>query len=109
MIWGVSAAFIFIALYPAMWATPFKALQRLTETAEKHSETAHAVNFFFGNSERDPGAAFYPVVAAFRSTPVLWLGLLAGLILIVRARIDRDRQLRNVMWPYWVFAVLFVG
>ena len=61
LIWGLSAAFIFIALYPAMWVAPFKALQRLTQTAEKHSEVAHAVNYFFGNSERDPGAAFYPV------------------------------------------------
>ncbi|MBP7688012.1 MAG: phospholipid carrier-dependent glycosyltransferase, partial [Thermoflexales bacterium] len=109
LIWGVSAAFIFIALYPAMWAAPLKALQRLTETAEKHSETAHAVNFFFGNSERDPGAAFYPVVAAFRSTPVLWLGLLAALILIARARTDHAQRLRRAMWPYWVFAIVFLG
>ena len=109
LIWGLSAAFIFIALYPAMWAAPVQALQKLTETAEKHSETAHAVNFFFGQSERDPGAAFYPVVAAFRSTPVLWLGLIAALILIIRARTDRDRQLRGAMWPYWVFAILFMG
>lgn len=109
VIWGLSAAVVFIALYPAMWTAPLTALQRLTETAEKHGETAHAVNFFFGNSARDPGAAFYPVVLAFRSTPVLWLGLIAALILIVRAHSDRDQRRRSAMWPYWVFALLFMG
>jgi len=109
LIWGLSAAFIFIALYPAMWAAPFKALQRLTETAEKHSETAHAVNFFFGNSERDPGAAFYPVVLAFRSTPILWVGLLTFGALLARAKSEIHLRLRNTAWPFWVLAILFLG
>ena len=109
LIWGLSAAFIFIALYPAMWIAPLKALQRLTETAEKHGETAHAVNFFFGKSERDPGAAFYPVVLAFRSTPVLWPGLIAFGALLARAKSQADLRLRRTAWPFWVLAILFVG
>lgn len=109
LIWGLSAAVIFIALYPAMWAAPLKALQRLTETAEKHSETAHAVNFFVGKSERDPGAAFYPVVAAFRSTPILWLGLIAFVALLARARSEADMRLRGAAWPFWLFAIVFLG
>ncbi len=109
LIWGLSAAFIFIALYPAMWVAPLKALKSLTDTAEKHSETAHAVNYFFGNSERDPGAAFYPVALAYRSTIVLWLGLIAFGALIGRGRSDDARRLQRTAWPYWVFAIVFTG
>jgi len=109
LIWGLSAAFIFIALYPAMWVAPIKALKSLTDTAEKHSETAHAVNYFFGNSERDPGAAFYPVAMAYRSTIMLWLGLIAFGALIVRGRSDAARRLQATAWPYWIFAVVFTG
>lgn len=109
LIWGLSAAFIFIALYPAMWVAPLKALKSLTDTAEKHSETAHAVNYFFGNSERDPGAAFYPVALAYRSTIVLWLGLIAFGALIGRGRSEAARRLQATAWPYWVFAIVFTG
>lgn len=109
LIWGLSAAFIFIALYPAMWVAPLKALKSLTDTAEKHSETAHAVNYFFGNSERDPGAAFYPVALAYRSTIVLWLGLIAFGALIGRGRSEAARRLQATAWPYWVFALVFTG
>jgi 4-amino-4-deoxy-L-arabinose transferase-like glycosyltransferase len=109
LIWGLSAAFIFIALYPAMWVAPLKALKSLTDTAEKHSETAHAVNYFFGNSERDPGAAFYPVALAYRSTIVLWPGLIAFGVLIGRGRSDDARRWQRTAWPYWVFALVFTG
>ena len=81
LIWGLSATAIFFLLYPAMWVAPVKTILRMRTTAENFSETAHAVNFFNGSNARDPGPLFYPVVLAFRSTPILWLGLIAGVIL----------------------------
>jgi hypothetical protein len=85
-IWGICATIIFFALYPAMWVKPIAALGRMASTAEKFSEFAHAVNYFFGSLERNPGPWFYPVVIAFRSTPILWAGLIAVILLIFRAR-----------------------
>jgi hypothetical protein len=109
LIWGFSAAAIFFLLYPAMWTAPVKTILRMRTTAENFSETAHAVNFFNGSSERDPGPLFYPVVVAFRSTPILWLGLIAGVFLIVRAKSEHDQRLRSIAWVYWVFAFVFIG
>ncbi len=109
LIWSVSAAAIFFLLYPAMWVAPIKTVLRMRTTAENFSETAHTVNFFNGRNDRDPGPLFYPAVMAFRSTPVFWLGLIASVILIVRARSEYDKRLRSVAWVYWVFALVFVG
>ena len=109
LIWGLSATAIFFLLYPAMWVAPIKTILRMRTTAENFSETAHAVNFFNGSNARDPGPLFYPVVLAFRSTPILWLGLIAGIVLIVRAKSEHDRRLRSIAWVYWVFAIVFLG
>jgi hypothetical protein len=109
LIWGVSAAVIFFVVYPAMWVAPVKTILRMRTTAENFSETAHAVNFFNGSNDRDPGPLFYPVVLAFRSTPILWLGLIAGIVLIVRAKSEHDKRLRSIAWVYWAFAIVFIG
>ena len=109
LIWGVSATVIFFIVYPAMWVAPVKTILRMRTTAENFSETAHTVNFFNGSNERDPGPLFYPVVLAFRSTVVLWLGLIASVILIVRARSAEEQRLRSTAWIYWVFALVFLG
>jgi len=108
-LWGLAATFTFVLLAPSMWVQPIGTLQLMSSTAEKFSETAHAVNFFNGSYDRDPGPLFYPVVLAFRSTPIMWLGLIAGIILIVRAKSEQDRRLRSIAWAYWVFAIVFLG
>jgi 4-amino-4-deoxy-L-arabinose transferase-like glycosyltransferase len=109
LIWGVSATVIFFAVYPAMWVAPVKTILRMRTTAENFSETAHAVNFFNGSNDRDPGPLFYPVVVAFRSSLALWLGLIASVFLIVRARSEAEKRLRSTAWIYWVFAIIFLG
>ena len=109
VIWGLSATAIFFALYPAMWVAPFAALGRMAGTAERFSEQAHAVNYFFGSHDRDPGALFYPAVIAYRSTPILWAGLVTTLGLILRARSDDEKRLRAASLLYGLFAILFVG
>jgi 4-amino-4-deoxy-L-arabinose transferase-like glycosyltransferase len=109
LIWGLSATVIFFVVYPAMWVAPVKTILRMRTTAENFSETAHAVNFFNGSNDRDPGPLFYPVVVAFRSTVVLWLGLIASVFLIVRARSEEEKRLRSTAWIYWVFALVFIG
>ncbi|HET7378267.1 MAG TPA: glycosyltransferase family 39 protein, partial [Anaerolineae bacterium] len=108
-IWGLSATLIFFALYPAMWVKPIEALSRMASTAEKFSEFAHAINYFFGSLDRNPGPLFYPVVLAFRSTPILWLGLIAFVILMLRARSNAEQRLRANALIFALFAVLFMA
>lgn len=109
LIWGVSALVIFVLLTPSMWVQPIGTLQLISSMAEKFSETAHAVNYFNGSTNRDPGPLFYPVVIAFRSTPVLWLGLIAGVALIARTRSESDQGWRSIAWVYGVFVLVFLG
>ena len=109
LIWGLSATAIFFLLYPAMWVAPIKTILRMRTTAENFSETAHAVNFFNGSNARDPGPLFYPAVLAFRSSPVLWLGLITGVILLVGARTEEEKRLRSIALIYGVFALVFIG
>jgi 4-amino-4-deoxy-L-arabinose transferase-like glycosyltransferase len=109
VIWGIAAALTFVLLAPSMWVQPIGTLQLISSTAEKFSETAHTVNYFNGSFERDPGPWYYPVVLAFRSTPILWLGLIAGVSLVVRAKSEHDKRLRSIAWAYWVFASVFLG
>ena len=109
VVWGLSALIVFSALYPAMWIAPVAVVNSLADTAQKFSETAHAVNFFNGSNERDPGPLFYPAALAFRSTPIVWLGLIAAIVLIVRAKSEHARRLRSMAWIYGVFALVFLG
>jgi hypothetical protein len=108
-IWGICATIIFFALYPAMWVKPIFALGRMASTAEKFSEFAHAVNYFFGSLERDPGPLFYPVVIVFQSTPLLWVGLIALGALIFKTRSDNEKSLRSSALVFLLFALLFIA
>ncbi len=108
-IWGICASIVFFALYPAMWVNPLTALGRMAATAEKFGELAHAVNYFFGSLDRNPGPLFYPVVIAFRSTPILWVGLIAIVPLIFRMRTNIEKSLRSNALLYFLFVILFIG
>ncbi len=79
-LWGFGAMAAFYALWPAMWVEPVRTVLEVLDTALGHSAFAETSSrFFLGSLVRDPGRWFYPVVLAFRTTPLIWLGLL-GLV-----------------------------
>jgi 4-amino-4-deoxy-L-arabinose transferase-like glycosyltransferase len=78
--WGCGAIVAFSALWPSMWVDPVGTVRGVLETAVGYSASAEASSrFFLGSVEGDPDLLFYPVVLAFRTTPLVWLGLL-GLV-----------------------------
>ncbi len=93
-LWGILAALLFTALWPAMWVDPWGTVQGVMDKAIGYAGAPHErANFFMGRFRLDPGPLFYPVALLFRLTPLTLLGAwISPLSLIKRIR-ARDR------WP----------
>ncbi|MDY7078936.1 MAG: glycosyltransferase family 39 protein [Chloroflexota bacterium] len=84
LLFVASLLIILFALYPALWADPAGTFQTLFAFAGRHVETVQRPIFFAGQTTYDPGLAFYPVVLLFRISPIVLVGLVAGLISLRR-------------------------
>ncbi|MBM4430516.1 MAG: hypothetical protein FJ026_09260, partial [Chloroflexi bacterium] len=99
VVWGSSAVLAFCAFWPAMWVNLIGTVRGVLETALGYSATAEATsNFFLGRAVDDPGPWFYPVVLAFCTTPLAWLGLMALLGFAVLACLRDQRGRRDARW-----------
>jgi hypothetical protein len=93
-LWGGVAAFLFVALWPAMWVNPVGVVTRMLDETFGKVEAGHLV-FFMGQPTLDPGPWFYPYVTSFRLTPITLVGMLAsGVLAAVRlgGRLRRKTQ-----------------
>lgn len=86
LIWAAGAIGAFWLIWPAMWVEPRAALDYLF-TAGFGQAAGRSVwgdkVFFWGEVlPGDPGPYFYPVALAFRTTPLMWLGLLGALLVL---------------------------
>lgn len=88
LLWFGCAVLAFVAFWPAMWVIPAAALRTVFVIGAKYASEGHAKgNFFLGAVSNDPGVIFYPFTWLLRSSPLVWLGLLAaGLSLPFRGR-----------------------
>ncbi len=87
LLWAGLAGATFWLIWPAMWVIPGQAIDfiffaGLSKTANL-SVWGDTI-FFWGQTIAggDPGPWFYPVVFAFRTTPLIWLGLIAAIGLL---------------------------
>ena len=91
LLWsGVILATI-IVIWPALWTQPGYTLNRVI--AGLMDEEVRSFFFFWGKLTDSPGPLFYPVVLAFRLSPLTQMGILAcGLIYLMpswRHRLQR--------------------
>jgi 4-amino-4-deoxy-L-arabinose transferase-like glycosyltransferase len=85
--WSLAAALVFILLWPAMWVDPLSPVATILSDALRAAGGSHPKgSFFLGQPVPDPGWLFYPLVALFRTTPVVLLGILLAGWSAVRAR-----------------------
>jgi 4-amino-4-deoxy-L-arabinose transferase-like glycosyltransferase len=82
VLWGVVAALVFVALWPAMWTEPLGSLTRMLDETFAKVEEGHLI-FFMGQPVLRPDIWFYPYVIPFRLTPVTSVAALASLVLVV--------------------------
>ncbi len=92
-----------LALYPALWANPIETLDTLFAFTERHVEMAQRPIFFAGEMTYNPGPLFYPAVLLFRTSPIVLIGLVVGLIALRRFPAER----RFVFLTLLAFAVAF--
>jgi hypothetical protein len=86
VLWGATFALTIVVAWPAVWAAPEQVYNLLRVGVEVEGASRHVVpNYFLGEMNPAPGALFYPVALALRTTP--WA--LAGLLLLPFAA-----------WPY---------
>jgi hypothetical protein len=85
--WGTTALVTFIAIYPAMWIQPSYTVIRIVNGLL--DESARGDFFFLGEPTDSPGLLFYPVVLAFRLSPVMQIGLILYLCIALFPQIGR--------------------
>jgi 4-amino-4-deoxy-L-arabinose transferase-like glycosyltransferase len=103
LVFCLTAALTYVALYPALWADPLAVWRTLTGFATQHAESVLRPTFFLGTNTFDPGAAFYPLVLLFRASPVVLVGLVVGATRLFRLPADR----RLAFLALLLFALLF--
>jgi hypothetical protein len=75
-LWLVGSIGVVVALWPAMWARPLRAVERLAVyTQEKGGSPMEAGGFFLGSSVLDPGPLYYLVALPLRLSPLVLIGL----------------------------------
>ena len=85
--WCLTAALIFFLLWPALWVDPLGTIQGMLDTAFGFAATSGATSeLFLEKAVADPGLWFYPVALAFRTTPLVLLGLAVALPLLFTGR-----------------------
>jgi len=86
VVWGLIAAGVYGALWPALWVDPIGRLQQVAAFALSVGGNPHRwPNYFMGQAMLgDPGPFYYPVALAYRLSPIVLFGLLA--LLLVRRR-----------------------
>lgn len=77
-LWLLTACFLFVLLWPAMWVDPLNTVVEVIGKATTRAASPYGKdNFFMGHPVSDPRLLFYPVVTLFRLTPLTLSGLLA--------------------------------
>jgi hypothetical protein len=104
-VWVGIMGLTFTLLWPAMWADPLVALQRLLGGSSELAGAGHT-QFFLGHTVDDPGPWFFPVAFLFRVSPLTLLGAVASLLIILRKGKSREGQ--RLIW-LWAYACLFVA
>ncbi|TEU18743.1 MAG: phospholipid carrier-dependent glycosyltransferase, partial [Anaerolineales bacterium] len=86
LVWGLIAGITFVALWPAMWVEPAKALGRVWEKSTSAAATdVHTQgNFLLGRPTLDAKVLFYPMTLLFRTTPLSLAGAAMAVYFLVR-------------------------
>jgi hypothetical protein len=104
MAWGVVAAAVYVALFPAVWVDPVGRLVSLARFVVLVGLQPHDGNFFLGSPVlEDPGPLYYLVAMPLRLSPLVALGI--GLLVL---RAPADEHGRAVGWLV-LYVALFVA
>ena len=111
IMWGSVGLAVFVLLWPAMWVDPIYTLRRvgggmLSYAVHGHTEAAL---FFDGRIYTgDPGIHFYPITFLWRTTPIVFIGLVLAILALLapqaRSFLSKERVPLGMLL---LFAALF--
>jgi hypothetical protein len=96
--------FVFVLLWPAMWAAPMQALSALSRGVFTIGVERGHEQIYFGREVLDPGWTFYFVVFGLKSSIYLLLGLIGYVFVFKKLQIDR----RKFVFFVLIFAVMYL-
>ncbi len=91
--WAIGFAATYILAWPVLWVDPVDTARAIIEWTVGAAGGGHEHPLFFNGTIAfgDPGWLYYPVTILWRTTPVVWLGIILCLVFLkskaVRARI----------------------
>ena len=101
--WGAVAAIAFYALWPSMWVDPGRAIYWITRNVVNVAGAAHPTSgVFWGPTGSDQSPFYYLVSLPFHLTPLVLIGMLAGVVVTWRLR-----GYRMVLLALWTYVILF--
>ena len=120
ILWGAVASLTYVAAWPALWVEPIETLGRLERAVRGIGESPRRWgNFFLGQTYDDDDVSvllwpiFYPIVTAFRLSPITFVGLLVlvGLALsrvlpFGRRRVHLNRHVVALAGYVALFAIM---
>lgn len=94
--WGIVALGAFFALWPAMWTRPLFALEWIIKNIRSVNSLPHpTTGHFWGDQESDQNSFYYLVVFPYHLTPLVTVGVVAGLGLIGAGLSARWRKIES--------------
>ncbi|MGQ9785431.1 MAG: ArnT family glycosyltransferase [Anaerolineae bacterium] len=105
--WLVSvlvAAITFALIWPAMWVDPIGAFSLTFEWLWKNMPPGfgNLGMYWMGQTVLDPGPAFYPLALLLRISPLMLIGVLAGLLTLRRA------THKSIEWSLWAYILFYL-
>lgn len=110
VLWGMIAAVVFFALWPALWVDPVGIFVKMYQEMSVYIEGHINPNYFMGQVTQDPGPLFYPVAVFFRITPAALIGFfLAAVGMWRRWPPLSTGTARRACWALVAFVLLFTA
>jgi hypothetical protein len=112
---GAALIVVVVALWPALWVKPVETLSEMSSYAGIRADEGKEGSgvFFMGRVyPDDPGSLFYPVAMLFRSTPLLWIGVVSGGVKLLLDLVRKRWSLSDLRSPRsylnWSVVIFFL-
>ncbi|MGH2535198.1 MAG: glycosyltransferase family 39 protein [Thermomicrobiales bacterium] len=108
-VWTGIGLAVFVALWPAMWSSPIRTLELMLSGTIDLASEAHERQVFFAGEilTNDPGWHFYPLVALWRTNPVVLIGLFLALMAALLPKSFGQYLPRRPLLQLGIFAVVY--
>jgi hypothetical protein len=91
-----------------LWEDPQVTLLSIFNDAFRASGSSHPKgSFYLGQPVPDPGPGFYPLVAIFRTTPVVQIGVVLAIVSLLGARHRKDSSRGQAIIILLLYVLLF--